>query len=68
MLITRTSIISGCSHVMNIPVTEEQLDDWVTNGIPIQDAMPELTDDQREFIMTGITPDEWQMLCNLTED
>lgn len=53
---------------MNIPVTEEQLDDWVTNGIPIQDAMPELTDDQREFIMTGITPDEWQMLCNLTED
>ncbi|MCI0558668.1 MAG: hypothetical protein MN733_09245 [Nitrososphaera sp.] len=48
---------------MNIQVTELQLEDWLTHGLPIQDAMPELTDEQREFIMTGITPDEWKALC-----
>ena len=25
----------------------------------IQDACPDLTEDQREFIMTGITSEEW---------
>lgn len=28
-------------------------------GAPIQVAFPRLTDDEREFLMTGITPDEW---------
>jgi hypothetical protein len=43
---------------MDIPVTQEQLDLW-NNGVLIQDAMPNLTADQREFIKTGITADEW---------
>jgi hypothetical protein len=28
-------------------------------GVLIQDAMPHLSPDEREFLMTGITPDEW---------
>jgi len=28
-------------------------------GAPVQRAMPHLTPDQREFIKTGVTPDEW---------
>lgn len=58
MLITRTSQYSGQTHSMDIPVTEQQYLSW-ENGTAIQNAMPDLPADQREFIMTGITPEEW---------
>jgi hypothetical protein len=32
---------------------------WKTGKVLIQDAFPELTDDAREFIKTGITSEEW---------
>lgn len=60
MKITRTSIISGVTFTKEIPVTEEQISNW-RNGTVIQDAMPNLSADDREFIMTGITPDEWDV-------
>jgi len=44
---------------MDIDVTDEQLQDW-REGTAIQDAMPNLTPDEREFIKTGITPKEWE--------
>lgn len=58
MKITKTSPFSGVSHTLDIPVTEEQLHKW-GNGMLIQNAMPNLTPDQREFLMTGITAEEW---------
>lgn len=61
MKITKTSIISGVTRTKDIPVTEEQLIYW-NSGMLIQRAMPDLTDDQREFIMTGITQEEWDEL------
>ena len=65
MLIKRVSPFSGVEHTMDLPtVTQERLDQcWSQNperkGRHIQDVFPELTPDQREFIMTGITPEEW---------
>jgi hypothetical protein len=44
---------------MDIPVTVDQLEAW-EDGELIQNAMPGLTPDQREFIMTGVTPEEWE--------
>lgn len=61
MIITRKSNLTGIERTMEIPVTQEQLDAW-ENGALIQHAMPGLTDSQREFIMTGITDDEWAKL------
>ena len=58
MIIQRKSMFTGRTHEMDIPVTKEQLDAW-QRGELIQRAMPDLTADQREFIMTGITPEEW---------
>lgn len=58
MRIVRKSLISGIDHVMDIPVTLAQIMAW-NAGIHIQDAMPNLTAAQREFIMTGITEEEW---------
>ena len=58
MNITRTSFLSGKTHTIDLPITEEQFIAW-RNGTLIQDAMPELTPSQREFILTGITEEEW---------
>ena len=58
MLISRISPFSGKTHEMEIPVTQEQLDNWA-QGALIQNAMPNISPEQREFIKTGITPEEW---------
>jgi hypothetical protein len=59
MKITRKSAITGVEHSMNLPVTEEQLKNW-NNGMLAQNAFPDLTSDEREFIITGITQEEWE--------
>lgn len=58
MKITRTSAVSGKQHTRELDVTPEQLGRW-QNGELIQNAMPHLSADDREFLMTGITPEEW---------
>lgn len=59
MLITKRSMISGKTNTKDLPVTQEQLDQW-RSGAPVQEAMPHLSPDDREFILTGITPEEWE--------
>lgn len=61
MLIQRVSMLSGARNAREIPVTQEQLDAW-NSGVLIQNAMPNLSADDREFIKTGITPEEWEDL------
>tara|TARA_R110000764_G_scaffold208524_1_gene294185 strand:+ start:658 stop:825 length:168 start_codon:yes stop_codon:yes gene_type:complete len=43
---------------MEIDVSDKQIALWM-EGALIQDVMPSLSADEREFLMTGITPDEW---------
>lgn len=59
MEITKTSIISGITRTKNIDITQEQLDNW-HNGMLIQNAMPNIPPEDREFLMTGITSEEWE--------
>lgn len=59
MLITRRSIISGIERTIDLPVTTDQLNAYMYEGILLQNAFPDLTPDQREFILTGTTPEEW---------
>ena len=61
MQITRRSSLTGVTRTLDIPVTQQQLDSWRA-GTLIQDAMPALAADLREFIMTGITNDEWKQV------
>lgn len=58
MKIIRVSQLTGVRHEREISVTEEQLYAW-QNGMLIQHAMPDLSTEDREFIITGITPEEW---------
>ena len=58
MIVERKSTISGKVHQMDLPITAEQIVAY-QKGTLIQHAFPNLTPDQREFFMTGITAEEW---------
>ena len=63
--VTRTSELTGKVHTMDLPLTPEQAEDGLyklREGMHIQDAFPMLDADQREFIQTGITAEEWETL------
>ena len=57
MLIHRTSPFTGEERSLEINVTETELSEW-KQGTPIEEAMPNLTDDERHFIMAGIFAEE----------
>ena len=59
MKITRKSLFSGIERTMDLDITQEQLAKWESGELLIQHAFPHLTADEREFLMTGATPDEW---------
>jgi hypothetical protein len=61
-IITRRSPFTGKVHRMEIPLTPKEYGERATlwqTGMLIQDAFPMLDAGQREFIKTGITPEEW---------
>lgn len=58
MKITRTSGFTGKVHTLEINVTQAQLERW-QSGEMIQNVMPHLSPDEREFLMTGVTKEEW---------
>ena len=58
MLVAKTSMISGKTNTMVLSITNAQLERWV-GGELIQDVFPDLSVDQREFLMTGVTQEEW---------
>ena len=64
MNITMTSMISGITRTKNIPVTKSQIYNWKIAGVLIQNAMPDVSVTDREFIMTGITQEEWTETFN----
>jgi len=58
--VTRLSVLTGKMNTMELPISQEHLDIYDTVGdILIQDAFPNLDKYQREFIISGITPKEW---------
>ena len=58
MLIAKTSSLTSRTHEMEIDVSDKQIALWMEGGL-IQEVMPNLSPDEREFLMTGITPAEW---------
>lgn len=58
MLIERKSALTGITHQREIDVTQEQIHRWKMGEL-IQNVMSHLSADDREFIKTGITPEEW---------
>ena len=61
MIIARRSPVTGKLNHRDIDVTLEQYNAW-QNGELIQDAMPHLSAEDREFIVSGCTPRDFDML------
>ena len=61
MEITRRSMLTGTERTIDIPVTHTQLARWQAGEL-IQHVMPELSSEEREYLITGITPEEMEML------
>ena len=60
LAITRTSALSGTTRTMLLPVTTKQLQAYYDHNVLLQNAFPDCSPDQREFIKTGITGQEWE--------
>lgn len=63
MIIRKRSPYSGKNHEMDINITKEQWQAFLNDELGlIQDAFPHLSADEREFLLTGIHPKEWDEL------
>jgi hypothetical protein len=64
MEITRKSILSGKIRTLDLDVTEEQMirfENRRANGEYVQTIFPHLSPSDREFILNGITSEEWEI-------
>jgi hypothetical protein len=67
MIITRTSTITGVTHSIDLPVTEEQMIEY-NRGALLQNAFPNLSAGDREFIKSGVTDSEWKDIFGTDEE
>ena len=67
MLITRISQLTGIQRTLDLPITQTQLTTY-DNGALLQEAFPQLSSADREFIKSGITDDEWQSIFSEDEE
>ena len=59
MLIHKISPITNKLNAMDIDVTCSEIYSWEVEGMLIVDAMPDLTSSERDFLETGIPPQEY---------
>lgn len=52
---------------LEINITQKQWKRW-RQGTHIQFAMPQLNEDEREFLISGIAPEEWDKLFGDIEE
>lgn len=65
VVVLSPSQLTGKEHSMELPMTVTEYRramEHYNRGALIQDAFPRLSPAQREFLMTGITPEEWESL------
>ncbi len=67
MLISKTSPRTGQDNTMDLDITLEQLDKW-QRGALIQDVMPHLSIPEREFLISGYTEEDWNIMFGSLED
>jgi len=59
MLISKQNLITGEINTMDLPVTPEQVKLY-EDGALVQNAFPHLDADQREFLISGILPGDFE--------
>lgn len=65
--VTRRSPLTGQNNTMELPMTRQQWQTWCDPGLA-QNRAPHLSPDQREFLMSGYTPEDWVAMFPPEED
>ena len=59
MKLYRISELTGRTRSRELPITEKQYYEFMTNDQPVQDAFEGILDqEQQMFLMTGVVPEE----------
>lgn len=58
----KRSDLSGHMNEMEIPVTLAEVEAWKAGGELIQHVFPHLSAGEREFLVSGVTPAEWDAM------
>lgn len=69
--ITKRSMFSGNINTMDLPITWEEYNEayaQYAQGALIQNCFSMLNDDQREFLISGMIPKEWEAATYDDED
>jgi len=61
MLVTKRNVVTGQIAVREMPVTQEELNRH-RNGELAQNVWPNMDYREREFLISGLTPEEWDAL------
>jgi len=61
----KQSCITGKHHSMVLPTRQGEIENWLESTMLVQDAFPWIAADVREFLISGITPDEWDKAFGL---
>lgn len=67
MKLKKKSMLTGKENTMNLPISEEEFNkcfNLFKEGEMINDAFPSLNEKERDFILTGMTEDEWNSVIN----
>jgi hypothetical protein len=62
MLIKRISNLTGNENVRDIPAEPKDIFSWEAGEGSVSELMPYLNQEDRDFIATGITKEEWNAL------
>lgn len=61
MLVTRENLMTGKVNQLEIPnLTPEQYENYMNSDRMIQQELSHLTADEREFILSGLLPGEFE--------
>ena len=62
------SPLSGKTNTMEINCTADQIRRYNEGQEHVQDIFPELSLEEREFLISGITPEEWDEIFGEEEE
>mgnify|MGYP004464750705 CR=1 FL=1 len=60
--VVRRSPLTGKLNTMEIDITPAMYRAWLSGRYPIQQVLGHLTSDEREFLKTGLTPEDWDTI------
>jgi hypothetical protein len=64
MLVKRKSILSGQLNEMELKVTPQQMERFYGGSELTQNIFPHLNSEEREFLISGMLPNEWNNIFN----